>query len=577
MEEKEQVIWSDGVEFQSHRIFKAQKNYLQKIFKPICNPLEVHKKQVGLKQYIIPAIAAGAFLVSGIYSAYKGNFKTAGICASGSLASCLFFPIGTFAHIKIDTSSDCESLKQEILKKVEKEPIYPLYPGCDQFTTEDIIRLYDDQSKSVFSNDEEYESLVEPAFYVQLMKRKINKITALFGDLNNQSAQMSLIHFFFSSLFSQKQLEEAQRKLKKMKEDLHDFDEKFIVDLRNYTMYLFDAWGREEVREIYNKRNQVGNKHQMKIKQKLNPQAFSFFVENIDGYELDGLIRKIYRRKKEKISTNKAIDIENGVEKFLAKIIHFQTDFKYNALYVLHNALKDGILTRKKNRRIKLTASKQMLQLFFDHAAVLFGKQVFDKQKDVSKTRFVHIPSMFCEQKQESIGSYYYKMKEKKNGNLKTHYHFIDSSNNCYKKYQKSDKLTVANYDKICFGGSVEKTWSFDDILSGLHTICSDEKIYGGVYKKCCNGKYVLSISEQHFKMLRYMNIAFFVNYYEPVNNEYYNEMKNTMRDYTKVRSNWFRYIKKRKESDCVFLPNEIMQRIKDYVFEEYVFKEDML
>lgn len=86
-----------------------------------------------------------------------------------------------------------------------------------------------------------------------------------------------------------------------------------------------------------------------------------------------------------------------------------------------------------------------------------------------------------------------------------------------------------------------------------------------------------MSISEQHFKMLRYMNIAFFVNYYEPVNNEYYNEMKNTMRDYTKVRSNWFRYIKKRKESDCVFLPNEIMQRIKDYVFEEYVFKEDML
>lgn len=60
-----------------------------------------------------------------------------------------------------------------------------------------------------------------------------------------------------------------------------------------------------------------------------------------------------------------------------------------------------------------------MLQLFFDHAAVLFGKQVFDKQKDVSKTRFVHIPSMFCEQKQESIGSYYYKMKEKKMETLK--------------------------------------------------------------------------------------------------------------------------------------------------------------
>lgn len=126
-----------------------------------------------------------------------------------------------------------------------------------------------------------------------------------------------------------------------------------IIDLREYTMHLFDVLGKKEIDKILTQQK----KDNGNCRQKLSAQAFSFFIKNINEKQLNRYLNRFLsfqsvnttsNTKKEKKcvnSTHAAVTIQD-LDNFSIKVHNLQIGFKYNALYVLYAALQEGVFAK---------------------------------------------------------------------------------------------------------------------------------------------------------------------------------------------------------------------------------------
>ena len=306
MEEK------DSVDCDKNVVLQAQKKHLQKVIK---NATSAHSDiDIGLNRYVVPAVIAGSFLVGSIYSAYKGNFKIAGACAGGSMASCLFFPAGTFAQREFDARV-CEKVENAVLNELIQKPVYLLYPGCNKFTVNDIKALY--QQPKEFNN-----AYVAP-IAIKNSIRSYMQVSAQDKALIHERAQKPLIGFLLSSLFSKEKLISGEM--------INDVCiALFKADLRQFTSHLLDTWGKKEIDTILAK----GSSCNANDSQKLSAQAFSFFAKNINKSALKCFlsfqdVNTISNTKKEEIG-RKSIDIfSENLKKMHFAISRCRYNIKY--------------------------------------------------------------------------------------------------------------------------------------------------------------------------------------------------------------------------------------------------------